>query len=57
MHHNAAKSYGKEFGAAMVAYVDDFRLMTIITIAVMPLLLFMRTPRHAGAGADPAAAH
>src|SRR5947209_387056 len=21
MHHNAAKSYGKEFGAAMVAYV------------------------------------
>ncbi len=42
--------------AAMVAYVDDFRLMTIITIAVMPLLLFMRTPGHVGA-ADPAAAH
>ncbi len=31
--------------AAMVAYVDDFRLMMIITLAVMPLLLFMRTPR------------
>ncbi|MBA3812347.1 MAG: DHA2 family efflux MFS transporter permease subunit [Caulobacteraceae bacterium] len=33
--------------AAMVAYVDDFRLMMIITLAVMPLLLFMRTPRFA----------
>ena len=33
--------------AAMVAYVDDFRLMMIMTLAVMPLLLFMRTPSFA----------
>ena len=30
--------------AAMVAYVDDFKVMLILTLAVMPLLLFMRTP-------------
>ncbi|MEO8813113.1 MAG: DHA2 family efflux MFS transporter permease subunit [Caulobacteraceae bacterium] len=30
--------------AAMIAYVDDFRLMMIVTLAIMPLLLFMRTP-------------
>ncbi len=33
--------------AAMVAYVDDFRLMMLITLGVMPLLLFMRTPKYA----------
>ena len=33
--------------AAMVAYVDDFRLMMIVTLAVMPLLLFMRSPKYA----------
>jgi MFS transporter, DHA2 family, multidrug resistance protein len=32
--------------AAMVAYVDDFKLMMIVTLAVMPLLLFMRTPKY-----------
>ncbi len=31
--------------AAMVAYVDDFRLMMIATVAIMPLLLIMRTPK------------
>jgi len=31
--------------AAMVGYVDDFRLMMIITLAVMPLLLVMRKPK------------
>ena len=31
--------------ATMVAYVDDFRLMLIITIACMPMLLLMRKPR------------
>jgi DHA2 family multidrug resistance protein len=36
----------------MVAYVDDFRLMFVITIACMPMLLFMRKPRRA-AGAEP----
>jgi DHA2 family multidrug resistance protein len=31
--------------AAMVAYVDDFKLMLFITLACMPLLLLMRTPK------------
>ena len=34
--------------ATMVAYVDDFRLMFLITIACMPMLLIMRKPRRAG---------
>jgi DHA2 family multidrug resistance protein len=31
--------------AAMVAYVDDFKLMMLITLGVLPLLLLMRTPK------------
>jgi DHA2 family multidrug resistance protein len=38
--------------ATMVAYVDDFRLMFVITIACMPMLLFMRKPKRA-TGAEP----
>jgi DHA2 family multidrug resistance protein len=34
--------------ASMVAYVDDFRLMFLITIACMPMLLLMRKPRPIG---------
>jgi DHA2 family multidrug resistance protein len=34
--------------ATMVAYVDDFRLMFLITIACMPMLLLMRKPRRSG---------
>jgi MFS transporter, DHA2 family, multidrug resistance protein len=34
--------------ASMVAYVDDFRLMLIITIACIPMLLLMRKPRPVG---------
>jgi len=30
--------------AAMIAYIDDFKLMMLVTLGVMPLLLFMRTP-------------
>ena len=33
--------------AAMVAYIDDFKLMMLITLGVMPLLLLMRTPKYA----------
>jgi len=33
---------------SMVAYVDDFRLMLIITIACIPMLLLMRRPKRAG---------
>ena len=36
--------------AAMIAYVDDFKLMMIITLCAVPLLLFMRPPG-ASAGA------
>jgi DHA2 family multidrug resistance protein len=32
--------------ATMVAYIDDFKLMFIITLACMPMLLLMRKPRH-----------
>jgi DHA2 family multidrug resistance protein len=38
--------------ASMVAYIDDFRLMLIITVAVLPLLFLMSKPR-----AKPDAAH
>ena len=31
--------------ATMIAYRDDFRLMLIVTVAVIPLLLMMRPPR------------
>jgi DHA2 family multidrug resistance protein len=31
--------------ASMVAYLDDFRLMTAMIVIVMPLLLLMRAPR------------
>jgi len=34
--------------ATMVAYVDDFKLMFIITILCMPMLLLMRRPRRGG---------
>jgi DHA2 family multidrug resistance protein len=32
--------------AAMIAYIDDFKLMMVITIAVIPLLLLLRKPNH-----------
>ncbi|MDB5466692.1 MAG: Disulfide bond formation protein DsbA, partial [Phenylobacterium sp.] len=31
-----------------IAYIDDFKLMFIITIACMPMLLLMRTPKRTG---------
>jgi DHA2 family multidrug resistance protein len=34
--------------ALMVAYVDDFKLMFIITLICMPMLLLMRKPRWSG---------
>ena len=37
--------------AAMIAYIDDFKLMMVITIAVIPLLFLLRKPTHK---ADPA---
>jgi DHA2 family multidrug resistance protein len=38
--------------AAMIAYINDFRLMLYLTIAVMPLLLFIRPPRASAAPVD-----
>jgi DHA2 family multidrug resistance protein len=35
--------------SSMIAYVDDFRLMLYLTIAVLPLLLLLRSPRRPGA--------
>ncbi|MEO7026964.1 MAG: DHA2 family efflux MFS transporter permease subunit [Caulobacteraceae bacterium] len=34
--------------AAMVAYIDDFKLMMLITLGVLPLLFFMRAPTNPG---------
>ena len=36
--------------AVFIAYLDDFKLMMIVTFAVLPLLLLMRKPRDAGSG-------
>jgi DHA2 family multidrug resistance protein len=32
--------------AAMVAYIDDFRLMMLIALATLPVLLLLREGRH-----------
>jgi MFS transporter, DHA2 family, multidrug resistance protein len=42
--------------AAMIAYIDDFWLMLFLTVAVTPLLLFLRPPQRQK-GSDAAAAH
>ena len=41
--------------AAMIGYLDDFRLMLVLTLAVIPLLLVIRPPR--AAAAAPAVDH
>jgi DHA2 family multidrug resistance protein len=38
--------------ASMIAYLDDFRLMMYLTIAVVPMLLLIKAPRRADAAAD-----
>ena len=40
--------------AAMVAYIDDFKLIMLIALATLPLLLLLREPRRSAA--TPAAA-
>ena len=42
--------------AAFIAYVDDFKLMMFVTLAVIPLLAFMRKPKAAAPAGAPAAA-
>ena len=38
--------------SSMIAYINDFRLMLYLTLAVLPLLLFIKTPAR-GAVVDP----
>jgi MFS transporter, DHA2 family, multidrug resistance protein len=40
--------------ASMIAYINDFRLMFYLTLAVIPLLLLIRTPRRTVAAAEEA---
>jgi MFS transporter, DHA2 family, multidrug resistance protein len=40
----------------MIAYVDDFKLMMLVTLCAMPLVFFMRVPK-TRQGPMPAAAH
>ena len=35
--------------ASMIAYLDDFQLMLMLTVLALPLLLLVRTPRAAAA--------
>ncbi len=42
--------------AAFISYLDDFKLMMWVTLAVIPLLAFMRTPRNAAPAGGGAAA-
>jgi len=37
--------------ATIIAYMNDFKLMMILCIAVMPMLLLLRTPPRAGSAA------
>jgi DHA2 family multidrug resistance protein len=41
--------------AAMVAYIDNFKMMMILVIAALPLLLLLRRPRPAPIAAPAAA--
>ena len=36
--------------ALFIAYLDDFKLMMIVTFAVLPLLLFMKRGKQVGGG-------
>jgi DHA2 family multidrug resistance protein len=37
--------------AAMIAYLDDFKLMMLATLLALPLLLLLKPRRNAGSGA------
>jgi DHA2 family multidrug resistance protein len=39
--------------AAMVAYIDDFKLMTVVTVCALPLLLFVKVKARRGSEAEP----
>jgi len=52
----AALNAGLTAQAAMVAYIDDFQLMFILTLAAIPLLLLVRVARKRTGGDAPAMA-
>jgi DHA2 family multidrug resistance protein len=39
--------------ALFIAYLDDFKLMMIVTLAVLPLLLLMKRGKRVGTGDEP----
>ena len=39
----------------MISYVDDFKLMMIVTLCAMPLVFLLRKPRAPTPGGAPAA--
>jgi DHA2 family multidrug resistance protein len=39
--------------ALFIAYLDDFKLMMLVTVAVLPLLLLMKRGRRVGTGDAP----
>ena len=39
--------------ALFIAYLDDFKLMMMVTFAVLPLLLFMKRGNAVGTGGPP----
>ena len=47
----AAVNHAVTAQAAMIAYIDDFYLMMLLTLLALPLLLLVRPSRSAGAGA------
>jgi len=40
--------------AMMISYIDDFWLMTLVTLSAIPLALFLRKPKAAPVGPAPA---
>jgi len=38
--------------SAMIAYINDFRLMLYLTLAVLPMVLFIKAPRRGGVPVD-----
>ena len=41
----------------MISYIDDFKLMMIITLCAIPLALLLRKPEAPPGAGAPAAAH
>ena len=55
-HGAAALNYEVTRQAAMIAYLDDFKFMMWVSLAAIPLLVFVRKPRRTAAPPDDAIA-